>query len=668
MPFPYTFPFYFDLPYEAESFIKNFLLMLWNPAKVGCWDDAFWLGIWGALNVSFTKIDGDYAEIEVDGGQTEGYIVKTNLSVAASTYDNLVIGLQGYKIEGSDSNFFVEVQVGFGVTEQWLSAVPVTAAPNVPTIIVVDLTEVTSSTIKAIRLGVAGGAGKKVRYDFFEFMEDTPEFPKNLAALKVLQRENEADSFDLAYIEGASNPFMKGHGIRIITGRGTNIEKIFAGIIEESNLKGGGLREVAGRCFQVKIQTAIKTKSLDNRELSLAVKDVLEEISGISFYRLDTPSPAIYITKDYVDVHISDALDQMASLPSWVWKLGYGHDLRFRAADDAAVLTCSTAIAEGTNLLVGVKKGSDIYELYNKVRAISGLIEYPLDDAWCESLTNWTADSIRGDATINISSSAGNVKVGSYGLYLMIPADNTWAYAKRTLTQVDLTEYTRVVIDFLTGTNFVGTTSLELRFYSAGGGHFYYELIGSNDERSNNTWWHRELDLDEPSWQTSGSPSWTDINEMRIYAVIGKEWSGSIKFDGIHFEADNLERTAEDPSSIVDHDRVYVYKDVKISKPSELQDYADGLLAQMKEAADRIMLPVKGAPDLQRGRKVTATSSTFGLSGTYIIAEAEHLMSRDAGYVVFAILGKGRFSLASGLKASLSRELRLERLGAVSIS
>lgn len=639
-------------------------VMVWDPGAVGCRDDSFKGGGWDPFGYGcdVDPIDGDYVELTVQSGETQGYIEKAGISVDASTYKYLVLGLWG------DGDYYVEVYDG-----SWKTAKAMGDAPDTYDIVVINLSVVTTGTVTGIRLGVGSAAGKKVTYDFFEFHSEQPGEPADVVSLRVLQRESEADSFESVWIEGASDPFTKGHCIRIIAGRDANVEKIFAGVIEESNLlKSGGLREVSGRCFQVKLQAATKSKSFDDRELSQAVKDFVEDFTEITTARVKTPSPAIYVSKDYVEAHIADALDQLAGLPSkqspyeaWRWKLGYGQDLRFRSEEDSDVVTCSTQIAEGTNLLVGVKKGSDIYELYNKVKALSGLVENPLDDVWCESTTGWSTDA---DCSIATSSSAGYIRRGTVSLRITVVGDPTDFWAEKSITQTDFTEHKRVVIDYWTGNNYVGITYLILRCYSAGGGYFYYDLIGPNENRPDKTWWHNEIDLDDPNWQTSGSPSWEDINKIRIIGILGKAWSGNVYVDGIHFEADNLERSASDPSSPVEGDRVYVYKDEKINEPAKLQDLADGLLGMMKAAADRIMLPVVGAPDLQRGRKVSVTSASFGLSGDYIVAEAEHILNRSAGYVTTVLLGRGRYALPADLRRTLERELRLEKLGTVRIT
>jgi len=639
-------------------------VMVWDPTKVGCRDDSFKGGGWDPFGygVDVDQVDGDYVELTVRTGETQGYIEKYGISVDASAYPYLVLGLWG------DGDYYVQVYDG-----AWKNAQAMTDAPDTYDVVIIDLSGVTVGTVTGIRLGVGSAAGKKATYDFFEFHSEQPSEPTDLSSMRVLQREGEADSFESEWIEGATNPFTKGHCIRVIAGRDSNVEKIFAGVIEESNLKTGGLREVAGRCFQVKLQAATKTKSLDDRELSLAVKDVVEDLSEVTTGRVGTPSPEIDVTKSYVDAHISDILDQLASLPSkqspyaaWRWKLGYGQDLRFRSEDDADVPTCSTQIVEGTNLLVGVKKGSDIYELYNKVKAISGLTEHPLDDGWCEAATGWSTYQ----CTVADESGAGMVRRGSKSVkvtYAGAGPPYEWR-VERTFSAKDLTEFARLVFDLYLGSGWRDAiNAMDIYLYSAGGGNFHYTIDDSNNVRDDTVWHHFSLDLDDPAWRSHGGPSWTDINKIRITCVTGSLWTGDYWLDGVHFEADNLERTASDGSSPVDHDRTLVYKDAKIGDPDNLQDLADGLLETVKAAADRIMLPVTGAPDLQRGRKVQVTSATFGLSGAYPILEAEHILSRNAGYQTVVMIQRGRYNLPADLRRTLERELRLEKLGTVTI-
>lgn len=639
--------------------------MVWDPTKVGCRDDSFKGGGWDPFGygVDVDQIDGDYVELTVQAGETQGYIEKGEISVDASVYKYLVLGLWG------DGDYYVQVYDG-----SWKNAQAMADAPDTYDIVVIDLSGVTSGTVTGIRLGVGSAAGKKATYDFFEFHSEQPSEPTDVVSMRVLQREGEADRFTSEWIEGATNPFTKGYCIRVIAGRDSNVEKIFAGVIEESNLRADGLREVAGRCFQVKLQAATKTKSLDDRELSLAVKDVVEDFTEITTGRVKTPSPAIYVSKDYVDAHIVDILDQLASLPSkqspytaWRWKLGFGQDLRFRSEDDADVRTCSTSIAEGTNLLDGVRKGSDIYELYNKVKAISGLIEWPLDDGWCEAASGWSTYQ----CTVADETGAGKIRRGTKSIkvtYAGAGPPYQWDIYK-TFTAKDLTEFARLVFDLYLGAGWRDAINVfAIRCYSAGGGYFYYTIDDSNNVRDDKVWHHFEIDLDDPNWETSGSPSWEDINEIRIVCVTGSEWTGSYWLDGLHFEADNLERTASDTSSPVDHDRVLVYKDAKINDPDKLQDLADGLLETVKAAADRIMLPVTGEPDLQRGRKVQVTAASFGLSGTYPILEAEHILSRETGYLVLVMIQRGRYNLPADLRRTLERDLRLEKLGTVTIT
>jgi hypothetical protein len=642
--------------------------MVWDPDAIGGREDSFAAG-WVPTNVTFTKIDGDYCKLELPAGKTSGYIKKDPVSINAATYKYCV-----YRVKGTDNHW---IQT-YG-TDGWKYIVnPGTQAPSEYEIRVVYLpNKGINGTITVLIMGVDGAPGDKAWYDFIEFHSSQHVEPADVSSMRVLQREGGADYFRSEWLEGESDPFTKGRYIRIIAGRDSNVEKIFSGVIEESNLKEGGIREVAGRCFQVKVQAATKTKTFTNRELSLAVKDIVEDFDEISTSRVKTPSPTINISKEYVDAHISDVLDQLASVPSkqslydaWRWKIGYGQDLRFRSEVDSDILTCSTSISEGTNLLAGVKKGSDLYELCNKVKAISGFVQYPGSDGWCEDAAGW---SIYHGTKWN-ETTKGLIKVGEKSIKVVYTGEGppyNW-YVYRTFTAKDMTAYQRIPIYFRLGTGWkAGVNTFEIRYYSAGGGYWYYMIDDSNNEREDNVWHFLEIDLDDPNWEKSGDPSWTDINEVRLFWVTGSEYTPEnpmyVWFDGLCFEVDNMECTASDPSSPVKGDRVLVYKDEKINDVEKLQDLADGLLQVVKAAAERIMLPVAGAPDLQRGRKVTATSSTFGLSGSYVIAEAEHVFDRSIGYVTLVMLDRSRYALPADLRRTIEQELRREKLGTVNV-
>lgn len=773
----------------------SYQTMIWDPTKIGAWDDSFPSGDWSATNVTKTHIDGDHIKLEISGGQTEGYVAKTGISVAVATYPYLCIRVKG------DTEYFIEVYTG-----TWKRIGPFLAHPKYrfETFTLADYG--ISGTITQIRLGVKGAATDLAYYDYFEFTKRPPEYVDALQSLNVHQRENLLDTFKLfqrrppftpawvsptgfedlgnewaneeniydentgtaaqdsiaqdswgdyvsltieeitsnklrfyAYYNAASinkidvdvylngawvdvyegayanstwvekeftkglvtearvrfyndatqtscnfyefdfrsvepNPFTKGHSIRIVVGRDDSWEKIFAGVIEESIRHTDGLREVTGRCFQVKIMSATKIKTLDDRELSLAVKDVLEDFSELSYARLAAPSPSINVTKIYEEAHCGDILDQLVALPSkqspfetWRWKLGYGHDLRFRSALASAVLACTTAISEGTNILVGVKKGADIYELYNKVVAISGEVWIPFDDIWTHGYADWAIEMESSCVNLALSDSpyvaeGANAPFcgGDLIQYFRInndlgsavdttPAKKLRIYVHTTISLASISSFT---IEFLYGQNYANSYRYTLNLT----GH---QIKGQ---------FHLfEIDLDDPKWAATGSPTKTGVDYIAFEIGLPIQVAGGFTIDGWHFVVENMEATSTDPASIVDHDRVYVYKDAKINNPDQLQDFADGLLKSMKNAADRILVPVIGEPDLQRGRKVTATSETFELSGTYIIAEAEHIIDSKVGYIVLVMLGSGRYSLPADLRRTMGRELAREKLGGVKL-
>ena len=631
--------------------------MVWDPTLVGWRDDSFVTGWTPDEDIDFTKIDGDFAELVVKGGETFGFIQKA-ISVDASIYKYLVVGLWGdgdYRISVYDGEWH-EVLDPFG----WIDA------PNTYDIKVVDLTEITTGTITQIVLYTGQAAAKKTTYDFIEFHSAEPEEPSAIVALNVLQREAEADTFESRWVEGVSDPFTKGFNIRLIATRDTNADKIFAGVIEESNLLGGGhLRDVSGRCFQVKLQSATKTVTFSDDELSAAVKELVEDLTEVTTERVETPDPVINIRKKYTATHIGDALNQLASLPSkqdpfepWRWKLGYGQDLRVRSVLSSNVRECITDIVEGTNILTpGVKLGSDLYGLYNKVVAYSGIVYLPYTDDYTEDFNDWAIESctdcvgafLQNGAAIEGDNSIQFVATEVRGVRIKSDLGSA----------IDTTQMTRIIFQVQVMPTFP-YDKLTIYFGQDYDNCYYKEFTIVVE---NNLW--NQIALDLEGWSTRGTPTRTDVDYLAIGCVLPNLYLGSIWWDGLHFVAPKIEATAVDDSSPVDHDRVYFYKDAKINEEDKLQDFADGLLETLKAAAERIQLPVTGAPDLQRGRKVTATSATLGLDGDYIIAEAEHIFSRGVGYTTIVLLDEGRYSLPSELKTTLEQELQIERRGTI---
>jgi len=172
---------------------------------------------------------------------------------------------------------------------------------------------------------------------------------------------------------------------------------------------------------------------------------------------------------------------------------------------------------------------------------------------------------------------------------------------------------------------------------------------------------------------------------VRLWVKINGSWSGAsgdeitIKFgsdnsncyykavrlgvgnnEWAHIDVD-LQRFAKKGNP--DLSDVTFYKDAKLNRLELLQDLAEGLLVGMRAISQRVLLPVVGASDLQRGHLVQVSAPSLGLSGSYLIAEAEHRLNRSEGYVTRVLLENPRLSLPWEIARILERELRLERRG-----
>jgi len=836
-------------------------VMTWNPKTVGGRDDSFAEG-WSAHQVDMAQIDGDYAELQVQAGFTSGYIEKTGISVDASIFKYLALGLWG------DGDYYVELYDG----TSWISAVS-ESAPSTYGFKVIDLSAITSATITGIRLGVGGGAGKKATYDFFSFLSEQPVFPDSLISLRVHQREGGCDSFEGEWYDES---FQEGHCIRIVV----DGVKLFAGIIEESKLRAGGVSEVSGRCFQVKFEKKAVDIEFDRAELIGAVKTLVEEFPEVSMSRVKPPSmegcvglwhldegegltakdysgygndgtlrdtdaanadgdtppqwvsgkygkalsfdgvddevdcghsselmpeheitviawvkPAsvsvgehsfvdkdyynlirnendvrwelnltradgttywsqvwaydiletdrwcfiaatyhrdgrqrlyingvlraeatdrvsdhitsttaplllghrrgywdglidevvilnrelspeeiwdiyskgpfpVNISKAYISTPVSDILDQLCGVASkatgkaWSWKLGYGQDLRFRPVDEAP--TASTGIEEGVNLLTGVKRAEDLYELANRVVVLSGEVQYPMEDLYCEDVDEWTIEWC-GRCTAPALQNDSDAREGDYAMMIYDDTLNWWRVARR-IRSVDLTKYKGLRIWLkISGTWSSGVSSDEITIkLGTDNDNCYYKAVHLGV--GNNEWAHVDVDLTE-GWAVAGSPDKTDVTWIALEAVWPNDLYGNVMWDGWHFYAENIAVEARNPDSPVKEERTYVYKDAKLNRLELLQDLAEGLLTAKKALAQRVLLPVIGAPDLQRGRLVQVSAPSLGLSGSYLIAEAEHILSRSEGYITRVLLENPRLSLPWEIARILERELRLERRG-----
>lgn len=465
--------------------------------------------------------------------------------------------------------------------------------------------------------------------------------------------------------------YVKGRHIRIILEGDSQREKVFAGIIEEIE-PGDGSLFVTGGDFQRKLQLDTKTADFVDEPIEDAVGSMISSFTEITKGRVEAPGGSIEITKKFQDTYVSDGLDELARIAPldddkvWRWSLGYGQDLAFRPFDHADVRDCTTSIVEGTNLLYGIMRGSDLYEIANKVIAVSGLIKDPPEDEWCESLTNWS-DTY---CTLNRVSTAGFIRTGSYGMRIAKIGTNPWHYVRRTFSTIDATELKRFIIEFYWAILMVGTGNsieVEIRLVDSTGDYFYYKVKDSNAVSDSLTWLKYEIELDDPNWQESGAPDWSDIEEFWIYTSSGNPVNYTYYFDGAHFEVDNKKATSTVISSESYETRTVVYHDHQIKRLNKLQDLADGVKAMLQEAAQRILVPCLGEPDLQKGRKIIVDAKSWDLDDSFYIAEAKHIFGYAIGYEVHALLTNGKIELPLELAKTMQTELRRSTLGATEL-
>ena len=740
----------------------------------------------------------------------------------------------------------------------WLTAIS-ESAPSTYGFKVIDLSAITSAVITAIRLGVSGGEGKKITYDFYEFLSEQPDQPQNLISLRVHQRENEPDVFEAEWFD---EQLEEGHCIRIVV----DGVKLFAGYIEEVSHKAGDIIEASGRCFQARLHTSTLSIAFDQMELSEAVRRVVEDFPEISTSRVKPPSaegcvglwhldegegsvahdssglghdgsingatwtdgrygkalsfdgddyvdcghspelmpeheitilvwvkPAstsagehsfvdkdyynlirdgddvrwelnltkadgttywsqvwardvleadrwffiaatyhrdgrqrlyingelraeatdrvsdhitsttaplyighrrgywdglideviilnrelspeeiweayskgsypVNISKTYIESHRADILDQLCSIASkttgkaWSWRLGYGQDLWFRPRDEGPL--CSSTIQEGVNLLTGVRRGRDLYELANRIIVLSGEVQYPWEDLYCEDVGLWSIEWC-GQCTDPKLKNDDMAKEGDYAMIIYDDTLNWWRVARR-IPSVDLTGYKGLRLWVKINGSWSGDGSDEIIIkFGSDNDNCYYKAVHLGV--GNNEWAHIDVELSR--FGKTGNPDLSDVTWIALEAVWPSNLYGNVMWDGWHWYAENLKVEVRDPESPVEEERTYVYKDAKLNRLELLQDLAEGLLVGMKAISQRILLPVVGASDLQRGHLVQVSAPSLGLSGSYLIAEAEHRLNHSEGYITRVLLENPSLSLPWEIARILERELRLERRG-----
>ena|GEM_PF-4307006 len=372
------------------------------------------------------------------------------------------------------------------------------------------------------------------------------------------------------------------------------------------------------------------------------------------------PAP-VNISKTYIESHRADILDQLASIASkatgkaWSWRLGYGQDLWFRPRDEGPL--CSSTIQEGVNLLTGVRRGRDLYELANRIIVLSGFVLYPFEDLYCEDVSLWSIEWC-GQCTSPALQNDDNSKEGDYAMMIYDDTLNWWRVA-RSIPSIDLTGYKGLRLWLKINGSWSGASSDEITIkFGTNNSNCYYKAVrlgvGINE------WAHIDVELSR--FGKAGNPDLSDVTWIALEAVWPSNLYGNVTWDGWHWYAENLKVEVRDGSSELP-EHTYVYKDARLNRLELLRDLAQGLLEAMKAASDRILLPVIGAPDLQRGRRVQVEAPSLGLSGVYIIAEAEHRLNHSEGYITRVLLESSRYALTSELRRLLERELRLERRG-----
>lgn len=648
--------------YPEPTGVLSYDLILWDEENVGLSLDSF--QDWGDFNAIYTVVEGDYARLISEG--SVGYIYKEGLNVDVTTYPYLYIALWG------TGNYFVYVK---DFDDSWNLVKANTAAPSTYDLVKIDLDLAGITTVKGIRLGITAATGTYVTYDFAEMHSEDFLEPTDLMEAMVHQREYSADLLALKAdmptfypVDHASRVYQRGRNIRLIMGRGTNKEKIFAGVIEETAPREKTI-DVVARDYNHLFMTETYSVDYDDANIETAVEDIASRIQGITTARVVSPSPTITVKKSYQEVHLSDMLDQLASIATkqspyyeYRWKIGYGKDLRFRPYNDEGVRTCSTVLTEESTLLVGPKKGMDMYELGNKVVAISGLIKNPEDDAYCESATGWTADN----CTIGTSSTI--LTTGIYGLHIDAPVWYNDHSISRNILEIDLTEFARFVFDMRYGEDMTGgTIYFAVRLYTSAGNFFQYRVLQNSSTERELQFLRYEINLDNPMWTETGSPDWSSINKIELHYINAKSWTGSWDVDNIHFEADNVKREEYVSGTPLDNYRTLVYKDEAISTVEQLEDLAVGLAKVVGGISERIMLPSIGVPDLQSGRRVLVICDTYSLNGSYYIAEAVHHIGKGYGYQVHVTLTTRNLALPVELFKTILSDLRRETQGSVKL-
>ncbi|MFQ6094863.1 MAG: hypothetical protein ACE5NN_01850 [Candidatus Bathyarchaeia archaeon] len=631
-------------------------IMTYDKIDVGWEDDSFAEG-WGWTPewVTVTR-DGDIIKIVTNIGYTGGCVEKTGFSVDAAAYKYLIVCLKG------TAQYYIEIYDG-----TWKTVCAYPDAPSEYDVVTYDLSSITTGTVTGIRLGVYGGELKEALYDFAAFCSYQAQYVTDkVISLTVRQKESDVDEFELTGTNDIAGGLTIGRRIRIWLNGLNGARKVFAGVIEESipQDRTGRVLFVSGRDFSQKILLRTKSKTFNTREVSLAVKDFVEDLSEVTTLQVETPSPTVNITKDYRYEYIMDGLKDLAKWAGsdWEVKLGMGHDLRFRSRQSGNVPSLPQQISESSgHILRGVRRASDGIRVFNKATVIGGpLYNHNGDpDAWTEATTGWSV-------TNGTISAAANGPVGSYYLYISF-TDQNKVWCERTIPSMDLTKYKSLKLycrHQITATADwnvwiqVGNNSSNYKSFPLkclGGG----EIPGDHLTEL-------EIPLDHPGWSTTGSPDMTNVTYLCIHpgCISAGNISGTFEFDGFHFFKQNVTKSKSGTSDFR-HTREYIYRDEKIVDPDFAQQVADALFAVLKSNENRYVLPLVGIPNVQVGYKADVDCPTHNLNGTYYIVEAEHRITPGEGYITVMVLEKPRLYLETLLAEAIERKIKLIERGRI---
>jgi len=632
-------------------------VMVYDPSDIG-WEDDSFVDQWqkSGLEVEWER-DGDVCKLTVQAGYTSGYIIRPSLSVDASTYRYLVVCLKG------DGDFKIEIYDG----SVWHTVQGWTQAPQEYEVKIYDLSSITTGTVYSIRLWVGQTESKTAHYDFVAFSKAQPSFVQNLIEVRVHQRESDLDTFEL--LKDGTTGLTLGHHIRIWL----NASKVFAGIIEEVTPEEGGAIHANGRCFGLKLLLRTKSKNFNGTEVSQAVKDLVEDLTEITTYNVETPSPTVYITKDLKYEYIIDGLRDLARHvgEGWEVKLGMGHDLRFRSRNSANVPTAPTTLQEGVNVLQGVRRESDALHLYNRVIVIGGARSNPDGDpdTWTDQgdASNWATDP-----SATISEDESERVAGSCSIKIEQPETPgiTAMYMKYDfgVDGIDLTPFAQL--------------------------RFHHKTDANGIQRTNGANWTAEVRLTDTNSRTVSKTYLDDVQPPQSLAEVtlnlsdfsgdaGFDWSavrylefrlktddsqseiwGNYWIDKVHFHVANIKAVATDSNSSLKHTREYILRDERLTDPDFVKEVADALLTTLRGEANRIRVPTVGTPELQAGQKVTVDASSHGLNGTYYIAEVEHRLTSN-GLVSEVTLERPALTLEVLLAESITRRISLIERGGI---